>query len=500
MNRNRIKALFIVMFFLSGLTIARSQNGVVLLDTLNLKVVKVWGTHQQRGYAYGYLCGTGMTQIINNYIKPVFGSQYITARNLVIAGNDLDINSRFTDEAQGIIDGMNASGTNPYGLDATDVLVGNCMLDLMGLLGMKSEMGCSSLMNWGDATVGTPLDGKSVISRHLDWQSNSYLLNNQVVLVQQPSEPDEQNWASIGFEGLCAALSGINNHLATFQHVMDDYSGAASQHNMLYKPVWFAMREALERSDYNNDGACNVQDVRASLADSPNGFAAAYIVSALSENNTVDSLVAMIAEIAPQAPKHSFRYNSLPDSIPGDNLYAANYQIGRSNALHFCSRYNSIKSHLGQGTSINLAENWTLMRDYSHQSNNVQFMQFSPEMNHLQIAVRLGQPAYLCDSLVFNTDVLLNTAVNVPVISAPAFLSVYPNPVKSSLYINGLENLKNVSRIEVFNVTGTLVLSLNSDWMKSKPLLIQMDEFNPGIYIIRITSDDGENTVRFVKE
>lgn len=494
--RKTLLLLSISVFFFNS---AFSQNGVILMDSLNLKVVKVWGTHEQRGYAYGYLCGAGMSQIINSYVKPIFGTNYTTARNLIIAGNDLAIDARFQMEAQGIIDGMNAAGTNTTGLDATDILVGNCLLDLMGIMGMKSDMGCSSLMSWGDATLGTPLMGKSVIARHLDWQSNNSLLNNQVLLIQQPVETDEQNWAMIGFEGMISALSGFNNSMGTFQHVMDDYTNAGSQHNQHYKPVWFAMRQALELSDYDNDGVCNVQDVEASLLDSPNGFADGYIVSALSENFNVDSLTAVVAELAPQEPRITFRSNSFPDSIPGDNLYTANYQIARNNAMHFCSRYIGITNHIGNGTMIGLQENWNLMRDYSHLTNNVQFMQYSPEEHHLQIALRQSQPAYLCESMVLNTDQLLNTVVGVPDDKALSALSVFPNPVTNYLHIAGLNQIKGLQKLEIIDVLGIIKWSMpGSENINFSN--ISTSNWNSSVYFIRVYTDEGSTTLRFIKE
>ncbi len=84
-------------------------------------------------------------------------------------------------------------------------------------------MGCSSLISWGDATIGTDLDGKSVISRQLDWGVNSDLVNNQIICIHLPSEIDEQNWIGIGFAGMFSVLSGFNQDVGVFQHMMNDY-------------------------------------------------------------------------------------------------------------------------------------------------------------------------------------------------------------------------------------------------------------------------------------
>lgn len=496
MNLRRVIIILgIVILFAPGLF---SQNGVILLDSLNLKVVKIWGTHQQRGYAYGYLLGADFNQVINNYVKPVFGSNYLAARNIIIAGNDLQIDVKYQNESQGIIDGMNAAGVNTTGLDATDVLVGNCLLDLMGLLGMKSGMGCSSLMSWGDATIGSPLMGKSVLSRHLDWQINSTLVNNQVLIIHQPSEPGEQNWLLAGFAGMIAALSGMNTDLGVFQHVMEDYNGNSS-HNMQYKPIWFAMRDALENTDYNNDGNCNVGDLRASVNDSPNGLAAACIISALSRTVMNDSLVAMVAEITPTAPTHVYRSNNFPDSIPGDNLYTANSQIARNNALHFCTRYNAIRSHIGNGTQIGLTENWELMRDWSHTSSNLQFLQFSPEQNHLKIAVRKTQPAYLSDFLVFDLNQLLNQVVGITRQEPEQKFTLHPNPATDIIHVEGLQHLRSAEKIEIHDILGRCLYSADIK-QGSDQLSVSISCFKKGIYLLSVQTPDGNKRLEFIKK
>ncbi len=41
-------------------------------------------------------------------------------------------------------------------------------------------------MSWGDATIGTCLDGKSVISRHLDWTPDPAITENQAIVIHIP--------------------------------------------------------------------------------------------------------------------------------------------------------------------------------------------------------------------------------------------------------------------------------------------------------------------------
>ena len=488
--------LFGLLFLLSLCKVAAQQvNGIIYQDTLGIKVVKVWGTHQQRGFALGSLTGLDITDMIVNYIKPQFGSAYTIARTKVIQEIDISIPQIYKDEAQGVIDGMIASGTNPNNLDQTDILIGNCMLDLGNLLSKSFEQGCSTLMSWGDATTGTDLDGKSVASRHMDWTYSSILINHNVIVVHFPSETNETKWLLAGYDGMISALSGINQDFGAFQQVLADFYGAGL-HNKQYVPVWMAIRKALESSDYNNDGARNVQDLHTVLEESTNGFADGFIITSLGRTSPVDSLVAMVAELTPAAPVRTYRYNNYDDNIPGDNLYASNYQIARNNVHNYDTRYNAIVANIGNGTMMSLDSNWTIMRDHSHQSNNMQFMQYSPEMDYFRMSVwRNGQQAYKNEPMVWNlNDLFGDPTVSIKEEAANQRIHIYPNPVSGLLNISGIG--KGEYQLEVFDPSARLLISRNGQTLDAGT---DVSSLLPGVYLLRLTGKDVTYTERFIK-
>lgn len=164
-------------------------------DTGNITVVKVWGTHYERGFATGYLLAGHIVDIYTNYIKPSFGSLLPTAKTIIQDGVHIAIDSIYQVEAKGMVAGIDSAGYDVSGMDYLDILVANSFLDLQGLTlfkDVKLDMGCSSLMDWGSATSGTDLDGKSVIARHLDWSHTAAVVNNQAMVIHIPSESDEQ--------------------------------------------------------------------------------------------------------------------------------------------------------------------------------------------------------------------------------------------------------------------------------------------------------------------
>jgi hypothetical protein len=492
-----LTTLFAILLLLNITVKAQSPQGEIIFDSLDFKILRVWGTHTERGYAYGYIAGYQINSVISNYIKPAFGANYSTARNYILAGTHFQIEENYFNEASAIIEGMNASGNNPAGLDAIDIMVGNCMLDIQGLMGKNSGLGCSSLMSWGDATSGTDLNGEAIVTRHLDWYSNSTLLNNHLLIVHQPSESNEQNWMMVGFAGMVGALSGVNNQMGIFQHVMSDYNGSG-QPNKQYKPIWLAMRQAIEQTDYNNDGFNNVLDVKQSFNDSPNGFAGGYLISALAKVTSIDSLTALVSELTPSSPTHTYRTNSYPDSIPGDNLYSANYQIARNDLMHLCSRYNAIRNHIGNGTLLGLEESWNLMRDWSHQSNNIQVMQFAPAQHHFRIGVKKTQPAYLVDFIDLDLNELLNTTTSVSQINSNPAIIFYPNPVKDQINFNNLPPSSSPYQVRIVNGSGLVVEEIKISGRQSTYEL-PISHLKKGIYLIKIQSPDHVFQQKIVK-
>ncbi len=316
----KIVATIVFVFLFIQYQYSQNVQGVLLSDTGNISIIKVWGTHIERGFATGYLLGEKIKSIYTGYIVPAFGSYLSTAKTIVEQGQHLKFDSVYIEEAKAVVNGMSFAGIDVSGFDYRDVLVANSFLDLQNLSyfqNLQLDNGCSSLMSWGEATIGTELEGKSVIARHLDWSANASIINNQAMVIHVPSEADEQPWLLIGFAGQISVLSGVNSSgLSAFQHMLSDFSGAGTL-NKAYEPVWFSLRKALEKKDFNNDDQQNVFDIKDVLLQNQNGYADGYIVTALASSEAIeDSLIAMVAELAPNLLRFSYRGNEYADNMP----------------------------------------------------------------------------------------------------------------------------------------------------------------------------------------
>jgi len=480
---------------------ARSQdiNGIVLSDTGSVTVVKVWGTHQERAYAHGYLLGNGIKAIYDGYFAPLIGSNMDAYKTIIEEGTSIKIDPVFHSEAQAMIQGMADAGVDTTGTDYLELLVANSFLDLMALPGKSSEKkttnGCSSLMSWGEATAGTDLDGASVISRHVDWYPAPALTENQVIIIHIPSEADEQPWLLIGFAGQISVLSGISSSgLSAFQHMMSDFSGSSAL-NMAFEPVWFTLRRSLEKTDINDDGYTNINDIKYALAENTNGYADGYLISALAPSTAGhDSLIAMVAEVAPETPLQVYRGNEYNDSIPSDNLYTANAQIKRNDMHNYCDRYLAVINAIGNGLYISSEKNLSIMKDHSNgQTHNVQFMQHIPEQNILKLAVYYNSiPAY--QNIMVSYDLTDLFAPVTEMQNSPPGgqnINVFPNPFDSSTVFHLPEKQNSVYDLRIMDIKGKTLLEENN--ITGKTYKLNRKHLKPGVYIYKFT-DNKNNT------
>lgn len=71
--------------------------------------------------------------------------------------------------------------------------------------------------------------------------------------------------------------------------------------------------------------------------------------------------------------------------------------------------------------------------------------------------------------------------------------SIYPNPISNELNLNSIHDY-NLQESSIFDITGKQVLIINDQ--KS----IDVSKLNPGLYFIKIKTDQGEFSKKFIKE
>ncbi|MPM22354.1 hypothetical protein SDC9_68806 [bioreactor metagenome] len=486
------KLIFSVILLIASITIVKSQtvNGVMIADTGNYAVVLVQGNHYERGFAYGYICSDMIMDLWDNYIQPTYGMYLPFARALVGSPANFSVDTEYVTEARGMIDGIAYAGHDTSGFSYLDLFVVNFMTDLEGFMSVKDfpeSQHCSSFMNWGAATQGTDLNGKSVISHFLDAVSlNPVITRNQVVVVHFPTEPDEQPWLMTGVAGQMVASQALNNNgLVLFLNTVNGYT---AQTNKGYEPMTLTLRKAVEKTDFNGDGLTNVNDVKAAIDANTNGYARGFIVSAIAPSTIgVDTLISMVAECAPDTPYITYRNINDLDSLDGTNLYAANDFIKRNNAQDYCSRYTNVKNavnHVYYGVNIGSADNKSIMYNNSTQSSCMQFIQVIPENGVFTMAVaNNSSPAYLQTPVTYSYDVLFNYT-GIRDYAAAENVSVFPNPATDQISLGLRDN--ELYEYQILDLTGKTVLAgtlqnQNKIYISSLP---------QGFYLIQLHSID----------
>jgi hypothetical protein len=481
--------LLFSFFYFTGGVFSQEVNGNFLKNDTDLSVIQVWGTHYERGYAVGYLIPDKIVDLYQNYIVPEFGSYLSIAKQLVSSPEHFSIPQEYIDEAQGMLDGAVAAGADMTGVDYKDILVANAYLDISAVSAKAQNLGngCSTLMSWGDATDHTDINTRSVISRHVDWSPDDVVVRNHVIVAHIPSEVDEQPWVMIGFAGQISALSGFNdNGLCSFQHMLSDFSGSGSL-NMAYEPVWFSIRKGLEQYDYNQDESVDVQDLKTVIAENQNGYADGFIITMMGKSTAQhDSLIACVAELAPSGQKITFRGNEYPDSIPGDNLYAANYEIKRNDHVHLCTRYNNVINLIGSGKDISSHKNWQIMEEGSNGGwSNIQFMQVLPEDRIFNFSYfHNDQAAFEVDSITYTFDELFDIPT-----SSDQKKKIEPkvNLSNSKIYVQGFNE---PGKLKLTDSYGRLLFSYNGSFQNE----ISIPEFgiSSAIIFYELEDENGE--------
>ncbi len=416
-----MKHVFLVLLGLLIVVSLNAQiNGKIISEENGVTVLKVWGTHAERGYAQGYFLADQIVDIWSNYFKHGhYANNYKDAKNVLTADKNFKIPNEYVVEAKYVMKGVKDAGVDITGLNEWDLLLMCSFLDVDGLLKAQKKAegpGCSTLISWNEATLGTSLNGKSIATRHTDWGAYKGIIDNDVIVIHIPSEDDEQPWTNVGYAGMIAPLSAMNEGgLGAFGQIMlssgSDHGQAQTE--LEYEPWWFTIRKAVEKKDYNGDGANDVLDMLDAALSNPMGYADGFIFASVAKSTSNDNnKIAMIGELAPTEPFVTSRTSAFEDKIPGDNLYSANDQIARNNNLDYCVRYNSVIEYIGSGKKFDAQAQWDFMKLYSNswlkfKWDNIQMMQFIPEDQTLKYAGYTDTlQAYQAPFIVLNLDTI----------------------------------------------------------------------------------------------
>lgn len=496
------KLTLISLLLLFSLALSAQVNGD-LQQIGNQKILQVWGSHYERGYAQGYLLSPQIMEVFNDLYWTMFcySSTDFYNQLLTYYQQHFTTPERMYWEVQGMAEGMAASGQSLYhpglgrdlGLD--DLLLLNTMHDMIALgakPASKPGFGCASLSSWGVATAADSiLASGSVITRFLDASPNSALIGNPLMIVHHPSESTEQKWLGLSYPGFVNPPTVISEHMlyASMNTGSDHY--APNPTNL--SPILWDMRKGVEMPDFNADGTTNAYDIHSAIA-SGEHLSGSIIHSLHEAAGAVSSLVTETKSGTTQ-----YRSYNQNGNLPTHHLAATNHFRLISGAI-CCDRYANLQDSLYANPHITAKRQWQVMSGAAGLESTLSAIQFVPSTGYLLwAAASLSQPAYQLPALPFDVNTLFaysvaNSDEHLP--AAAPELSIYPNPWVVGQALN-ISASKAVAKLEIYNLKGQQVLVTH---VAAKTGEISFDlqgyPLPTGIYFLKASFHDSSTLVR----
>lgn len=237
------------------------------LETIHgVRVLKLWGTAEQRGYAHGYLLGAEIMEVFEgvilspNVIEDPRGYETeIRAKFLRKMRFSPEQRAELEGMLRGVVDAVGVEGTRldqvNRNLDVRDLMAGNSFADW-------ARFGCSSFSAWGEATA----EGGTITARNLDFLVLGPLETLHVLIAHLEPGGGKQRWVTLAWPSLIGAYTAMNEQGATIS--MHYGPGREPTHTGAFVPSSLALREAIQTAG----GATAVPDVRRILVSQPSMF------------------------------------------------------------------------------------------------------------------------------------------------------------------------------------------------------------------------------------
>lgn len=493
----KLKLMFIFLAASLVLGPLAAQCNGELTSVGDKYILQVWGSHYERGYAQGYLLAPRIMQVFSSYFFP-----YVAANSVGRYNNMLDYyvtyyetGAGFQSEAEGLVAGMIASGQSLYhgplqrDLNVGDILLVNAIVDIPYATNLRDlDLACSSLSSYAEATLDDPtLQGSLVITRLLDWTRNSNLINNPLLVVHHPSEPEEVKWMSFTYPGLIGALSAVNQYgHAAFLNMGNIH---ASSETYALDAVLLSVRKGIEIMNFNQDQLYNADDPWAAI--SGDQHISGTIIHNVWESS--GEVMAQVIETNNSGTARRFYHEN--GNLNGRNLAATNHFRSLYPAVP-CYRYDNIQDALATDASMSVDRQWSLLGTAAGVSTNLMAIQYIPSSGVVKWSVATSTgPAYSAPPYEFDADDLFayEVATDDPTVPNLAFqLSVYPNPCPCEAELK-FSSSNTLNRMGIYNLRGQL---LDSRPLSSAKGIISVAGLKAGIYFIRAEDTKGKAVVK----
>lgn len=194
-------ALGLALWLTAWTSQAQAQNVDIVAQQLDgdrhgYTVMRVWGTHQDMGYAMGFALAPDILQGIGE-IRLLTGSNYATLRG-ALAETSWPV-AGIEDEIAGMVAGVTAAEPTAS-IDAVDIKVFNTYSDW--------GYACRSHQCWGSRAAAPML---TLSTRRLDFGTPFPTVLHHVLCAWEPSDGSVR-WVNLAWPGYVAVVTGVNEH------------------------------------------------------------------------------------------------------------------------------------------------------------------------------------------------------------------------------------------------------------------------------------------------
>jgi hypothetical protein len=310
-------------------TVISSFESSVRGTIQDLPFVVLRGSDEERGRAYGALCGQDLIRVLSEGLIPVINANSPEAWDALVATSEnlFVFPAEFRKQAEAFMNGLQETLSKPGQLLKSpgreirldDLIALHAFPDLASS-GRVSLGGCSSFSAWGKLTE----DGDVISGRNLDYFTFPAKLP-MMIIAQEPSEPGKLRTLEVSLPGILGASTAMNEEGVFL--MLHDESGLPSEQEHGWIPRVLPLRQAIERAR----AASAIEDIAAVLRGIPLAMGANVHVSFPVANGS--SLLPVVFEWDGNPLDQGVTIRRADPDLEADALFCTNHYLSRRNTL-----------------------------------------------------------------------------------------------------------------------------------------------------------------------
>lgn len=324
-----------------------ARHGESLRATLDgLRLLKLRGTHRERGLAHGFLMAPEIVEMFNRMLPMV--QQFFQGKDyqkvLIPLAHRFTWPKRYEGEMAGMLEGIRLALPKKEDrmLKILEREIGTEDLRFLNSFPDFGGFNCSSFSAWGKLTP----DGEIAVARNLDFYFGQF--SNSIpfcILAQEPAEEGLRTTIDISIAGLMGATTVLNED-GIFCAIHDESGLKAESKSFVSR--FLGLRDAVEQAR----GSHAVEDLCGILRKNPTVFGANVHV-AVPLNKEGDEVLPVILEWDGNGKDQGVTIRSVKPGESPCALFCTNHYRSRTTRFTRCERYAKLReaaaSHLVEG-------------------------------------------------------------------------------------------------------------------------------------------------------